>query len=405
MKPIGSLCNLRCDYCYYLDACNIVMREGEHSQIMSDEMLDLVTRLYIQTQPEGTREVTFSWQGGEPTLLGIDFFKRALSLQHTYARPGMRITNALQTNGTLITDEFAQFFKEHEVLVGISLDGPREFHNRYRRDSREIGSFDAAMDGLEALKKHGVQFNTLTVVQDHNGSYPEEVYTFLKGIGSRYMQFIPIVESEAGTVGHRSVKPEQWGNFLQKVFNLWLKSDIGSVFVQHFDLLLGRYMGSPASLCVHTPECGRALALEHNGNLYSCDHFVDQEHLLGNITSESLTEMVDSTRQQSFGRMKSEGLNDTCRACEFLSLCYGGCLRNRLPSRDKGRELNYLCSGYKQLYRHTAPYLQAMKRALEYRRSPREYALFLDTSIYADCRRNDPCPCGSGKKFKHCHGG
>jgi uncharacterized protein len=367
---------------------------------MGDEMLELFTREYINAQPEGTEEVVFSWQGGEPTLLGMEFYKQAVSYQNAYKRPGMRITNALQTNGTLITDEFAAFFKEHDFLVGISIDGPEQIHNRYRKDPRRRGSFSQVMAGLEKLSSHDVEYNTLTVVQEDNSRFPAEIYSFLKSIGSTYMQFIPIVESS----GSRSVAPRMWGRFLNSVFDDWLAGDIGDVFIQHFDLLLGRYLGYPATLCVHAQTCGRALALEHNGKLYSCDHFVDDEHLLGILGEQSLAQMTDSRFQHSFGSAKATGLHPDCTNCEYLPLCYGGCLRNRLPLKDKGKDLNYLCEGYKDFYAHTRPYFQAMASALNHRMPASAYVRFLDPSIFQGVERNALCPCGSGRKFKHCHG-
>jgi uncharacterized protein len=400
VKPVGSACNLRCDYCYYLEKYKLVMGEGENSQVMSDRMLERFTRGYIESQPEGTEEITFTWQGGEPTLLGREFFQRAVAFQQRYKRSGMRITNALQTNGTLITDDFADFFGENEFLIGVSIDGPEQIHNRYRKYPDGQGSFSQVMKGIETLAQHRVAYNTLTVVQDDNCRYPKEVYDFLTSIGSTYLQFIPIVEPGGG----RSVPPGKWGSFMNTVFDRWLSRDIGSVFIQHVDLLLGRYLGYPSSLCVHAPLCGRALAVEHNGNLYSCDHFVDPEHLLGNIAELGFDQMVDSPFQTSFGKSKHEKLNPSCRSCEYLGLCYGGCLRNRLPSQDGGNDLNYLCEGYKAFYAHTQPYFKAMAAALRSKMPASEYVRFLEPSLFEGVQRNDPCPCGSGKKFKHCHG-
>ncbi len=404
LKPIGSVCNLRCEYCYYLEKYQIVMGADEKSQVMSDELLERMTREYIESQPISAQEVVFSWQGGEPTLLGIPFFEKALQMQEKYRREDMKILNALQTNGTLITPEFARFFRDNNFLIGISIDGPEDLHNRYRKNAEGKGSFAAVMGGLENLKSQGAEFNALTVVQKDNGNHPEEIYDFLKEIGVVHMQFIPIVETEGNKIGGRSVTPAQWGNFLQRVFDRWLAGDIGQIYVQHFDLMLSHYMGYPPSLCVHSPTCGRALALEHNGNLYSCDHFVDPEHLLGNIADTPLTEMVDSEKQRTFGKMKQDGLPLKCQNCNFLHLCYGGCLRNRLPAPDRENSLNYLCEGYSHFYAHTKPYFEAMERALSNREFARDFVKYLDPKLFLHVGRNDPCPCGSGKKFKHCHG-
>ncbi|MDA3833548.1 MAG: anaerobic sulfatase maturase [Spirochaetales bacterium] len=404
IKPIGSVCNLRCDYCYYLDKYKIVMGENEKTQSMSDELLEMLTQEYINSQPENAKEIVFSWQGGEPTLRGISFFERALQLQRKYARKGLQISNALQTNGTLLTPDFARFFRDNNFLVGLSIDGPENFHNRYRKDAQGKGSFAGVMKGLDLLRQYNVEYNTLTAVQPDNGAHPEEVYAFLTGTGSRFLQFIPIVETAAGKAGQGSVRPDQWGTFLSGVFDEWLVGDIGTVFIQQFDLLLSRYMGYSSSLCVHAQTCGRNLALEHNGNLYSCDHFVDPQHLLGNIQDQPLCEMVDSEQQGKFGQVKHEGLADACRQCEFLQLCFGGCLRNRIPSRDAGNSLNYLCSGYKHFYRHTKPYMLAMKRAIDHGKYAVDYAKFMGRDMFEHVGRNELCPCGSGKKFKYCHG-
>ncbi|MGM0432692.1 MAG: anaerobic sulfatase maturase, partial [Spirochaetota bacterium] len=404
IKPTGSACNLHCDYCYYLDTYTHVMGEGEQTQIMDDQMLEHLTQSYISSQPEGTKEVVFSWQGGEPTLLGVQFFEKALKLQQKYQRPGLKISNALQTNGTLITDDMAKFFHDNTFLIGISIDGTQALHDRYRRDPNGAGSFTATMQGLEKLQQHQVAYNTLTVVQHENANYPEEVYSFLTGAGVRHIQFIPIVEAKAGKVSRRSVSPLQWGAFLQRVFDAWLSKDIGSVYVQHFDLLLGRYLGYPSSLCVHAQSCGEALALEHNGQLYSCDHFVDPEHLLGNIAQTPLAELVDSDEQKRFGTAKHQGLPKSCLQCDFLQLCFGGCLRNRLPDKDTGSDLNYLCEGYKHFYAHTKPYFAAMAKAIKHKHYAKDYTPFLNPEVFKHAERNAPCPCGSGKKFKHCHG-
>ncbi len=274
---------------------------------MTDQMLEHLTRSYIEAQPEGTFEIVFSWQGGEPTLLGIPFYEKAFALQRRYARAGMKIHNALQTNATVVTAEMARFFKEHEVLVGVSIDGPEHIHNHYRRYPDGSGSFSAMMKGYEQLKAAGVEVNTLTVIQDHNGDHPEEVYDFLCSIDSDYMQFIPVVEHDGQRILERSVAPLQFGSFLCSIFDRWVSRDIGRRFIQQVDMLLGIHMGQGSSLCVHAPQCGRALALEHNGKLYSCDHFVDQAHELGNIVQQEFFEMVDSPRQSASGR-RSPGI-------------------------------------------------------------------------------------------------
>ncbi len=401
VKPIGSVCNLNCEYCYYLEKAQLVNDPGEISSVMTDELLESFTRSYIESQPAGTQEVVFSWQGGEPTILGIPFFEKAVALQEKYARKGLKVMNALQTNATLVKDDLAKFFADHEFLIGVSLDGPEAIHNHYRKYPDGRGSFADVMRGYETMKAAGVAVNTLTVVQHHNGDYPVEVYEFLDSIDSEYIQFIPVVEYYDGRVSDRSVEPAQFGTFLNGVFDRWLSDGIGRRFVQHFDLFLGRYAGYPSTLCVHAPQCGRALALEHNGKLYSCDHFVEPANLLGNIAETPMLDMVESDFQHEFGRSKASDLPAKCRDCTYLQLCFGGCLRNRIVKSGDAKKINYLCDGYTSFFEHTRPYFLAMREALRHRRQAADFMDYFDTSRTG---RNDPCPCGSGRKFKNCHG-
>ena len=410
VKPIGPSCNLACEYCFYLDKAG--MFPDSKSFRMSDAVLERFTRQYIEGQPEETAEVNFAWQGGEPTLLGIEFYRRAREFQEKYRRPDLKITNALQTNGMLLDDEWGRFLHENEFLVGISIDGPEELHDRFRKDKSGKGSFARVMKGLEALKRHQVEFNTLTVVQRDNGPHPERVYEFLKDIGTEFMQFIPIVEPEAnGPVSERSVLPRQWGDFLHGVFEQWRRHDIGTIYVQYFEMMLGIIMGSPGgALCVHSRTCGRSVALEHNGNLYSCDHFVFPEYLLGNIAEHSLGEMLDGDQQMKFGQDKFDALPGYCRNCEFLPFCFGGCPGHRLIKSPDGQPgLNYLCQGYLSFYSYTLKYFRAMAECLRRQRPSAEYRNFLQPRQPAGVHpgkvgRNDPCPCGSGKKYKKCCG-
>jgi serine-type anaerobic sulfatase-maturating enzyme len=407
-KPIGPLCNLACEYCFYLEKLKLFPETRGSEFRMSDETLEEFTRQYIECQHPAALEVNFAWQGGEPTLMGIDFYRRAVELQRKYRRQDQKISNALQTNGVLLDDEWAAFLKENEFLVGISIDGDRALHDRFRKDREGRGSFDRVMQGLEALKRGGVEFNTLTVVQSDNGNRPREVYQFLKEIGSTFLQFIPIVEPlDSGGVSERTVRPKQWGSFLIQVFDEWLKEDVGRIYVQHFDMMLGIYMGQPASVCVHAPTCGRAVALEHDGSLYSCDHFVTLEHRLGSIFGQSLSEMIDGGFQTSFGQHKSGGLPSMCRRCEYLKFCYGGCPSDRCKKTPRGEAgLNWNCEGYRMFYDHSRPVFEAMARALGQRMPASEYRRFLDPPREdgQEPGRNDPCPCGSGRKYKHCHG-
>ncbi|MEO8410799.1 MAG: anaerobic sulfatase maturase [Propionivibrio sp.] len=376
VKPIGAQCNLRCDYCFYLEKTELYPGRKAADYRMHDETLKTLIRAQIESRTPGQNEVTFAWQGGEPTLMGIPFFERVVKLQRKYAPKGVVISNAFQTNGVLITDDFARFFHDHQFLLGVSIDGPEQLHDRFRVDTAGRGTFNAVMAGIERLNRHQVEYNLLTVVQSDNSQHPEQVYDFLTGLGSPFLQFIPIVEPAALTlVGSRSVSGEQWGEFLNRVFHRWRAKDIGRVYVQHFDMLLGLVLGYPASLCVHAPQCGRGLALEHNGDLFSCDHYVDREHFLGNITSKSVAEMVDSPFQRTFGEGKSMSLPDICKQCDYLGLCYGGCPKDRLVDTDTGK-LNWLCAGYKAFYEETVPYFNAMAAALRQGLTASDYHRF-----------------------------
>jgi uncharacterized protein len=379
IKPIGPVCNIACEYCFYLEKKKLFPYKKKTDFRMSEDTLETFVKQYVNGQPYGTTEVNFTWQGGEPTLMGIGFYKKAIDFQNKYRRKGMKISNAFQTNGILLNNDWAKFFKDNNFLVGISIDGPEKLHNKFRKDHSGVETFSSVMAGLDALKEYNVDFNTLTVVQSDNGNYPQEVYSFLKKIGSTFMQFIPIVEPEGkGGISHCTVSPQQWGNFLNTIFDLWIKQDLGRIFVQHFETIVGIYAGYPSSLCVHSPVCGRAVLLEHNGNLYSCDHFVFRENLLGNIHSTTLTNMVDSDFQKSFGLHKIKSLPLICKECPYLKLCYGGCPSNRLrktPSGETG--LNWVCEGYKMFYFHTESVFTAISECVRRRVAVTEYKLFL----------------------------
>jgi uncharacterized protein len=408
-KPIGPLCNLRCEHCFYLEKRSLYPR-GERFR-MSEATLERFTRELIASQPEGASEVAFAWQGGEPTLMGLDFFRRAVELQKLHAPPELRVTNALQTNGTRLTPEWGRFLHDEGFLVGISIDGPPELHDHYRRDSRGRGSLERVLRGLAALKEHQVEFNTLTCVQRHNGHHPQEVYRFLRALGSWHMQFIPIVEHSAGTgLSQRSVHPRQFGRFLCSVFDSWLERDVGEVFVQHFEMMLGIAMGFPASLCVHARRCGRHVAMEHNGDLFSCDHFVEPAHWLGNLLETPLRELLDSEQADRFGSEKWDGLPGYCRRCPELRFCHGGCPAHRFEKAPGGEPgLNHLCEGYRLFYRHTLPTFEAMAKALRAGRPAADYRELEASRSQSPASRNPvprnaPCPCGSGRKYKRCCG-
>jgi len=382
IKPIGPVCNIACEYCFYLGKEKLFSYKKKTDFRMSEDTLETFIKQYINGQPYGTTEVNFTWQGGEPTLRGIDFYKEVINFQNKYRRKGMKITNAFQTNGILLNNDWAKFFKDNNFLVGISIDGPEKLHNRFRKDHSGAGTFSSVMKGLDTLKKYNVDFNTLTVVQSDNGDYPQEVYNFLKRIGSTFMQFIPIVEPEGkGGVSYRTVSPQQWGNFLNTIFDLWIKQDLGRIFVQHFETIVGIYAGYSSSLCVYSPVCGRAVLLEHNGNLYSCDHFVFRENLLGNIHSTTLTNMVDSDFQKSFGLNKIKSLPLICKECPYLKLCYGGCPSNRLREISSGETgLNWVCEGYKMFYSYTESVFTAISECVKRRVPVTEYKLLLADS-------------------------
>jgi uncharacterized protein len=350
LKPNGPICNLNCAYCYYLSKERLYP-DGRFR--MTDELLEEFTRQYIGAQR--VPEVTFGWQGGEPLLMGVDFFRRAVELQERCHRPDMQIINTLQTNGVLLDDEWCRFFREHDFLVGLSLDGPRELHDAYRVDKGGNPTFDRVMEGIPLLKEHSVEFNILTTVHMANADHPLEVYRFLRDeVGAQFIQFIPIVERDNETgfqegerVTERSVTGRRYGDFLIAVFDEWVRRDVGRVFVQIFDAALAAWVGQRPGLCIFDETCGLALVMEHNGDLYACDHFVEPRHRLGNIQETPLVEMVGSERQQQFGLAKRDTLPRYCRECEACFVCNGGCPKNRVLHAPDGEPgLNYLCEGY-----------------------------------------------------------
>jgi uncharacterized protein len=414
LKPRGAICNLNCEYCYYLSKEKLY--PGSRFR-MTGELLEEFTRQYIEAQR--VPEVTFGWQGGEPTLMGLDFFRLAVQLQEKYRRPGMRLHNTLQTNGTLLDNEWCRFFREHDFLIGLSLDGPRELHDAYRLDRGGNPTFDRVMAGLALLKKHQVEFNILACVHAANADHPLEVYRFLRDeVGARFIQFIPIVElqSDAGfeaeeRVADHSVTGQQYGDFLIAVFDEWVRQDVGRVFVQIFDVALAVWLGQRPGLCVFAETCGAALALEHNGDLYACDHFVEPEYRLGNVQDIPLAEMVGSERQRQFGLAKKLALPRYCQECEVRFICNGGCPKNRILRAPDGEPgLNYLCEGYKAFFSRIDRPMQIMAAELRAGRPAANIMLSLakeeaeQRHRFARTGRNDPCPCGSGRKFKHCHG-
>ena len=378
-KPHGPICNLDCTYCYYLEKENLYAAKGRDYR-MSDTVLESYIRQYIQSQP--AQHVSFAWQGGEPTLLGVPFFERVLELQRKYA-DGKMIDNAFQTNGTLLDDAWGEFLAHNKFLIGLSIDGPAEIHDAYRVDKGGQPTFTRVMRGLDILKKHGVEFNTLTVINRKNSYHARQVYRFLKEIGSKYLQFIPIVEQVAvqpdpnglvllkpyarqqTTVSEWSVEPLQFGKFLSAVFDEWVLSDVGQVFVQIFDVALESWSGLPQTLCVFAPQCGKALAVEHNGDLYSCDHFVYPENKLGNIMERAMSGLVKSPQQTRFGNAKETALPSDCKTCDVRFACNGECPKHRFTTTASGEYgLNYLCAGYKHFFHHIDPYMRFMANEL-----------------------------------------
>ena len=382
LKPAGSLCNLRCKYCYYLEKNKLY--NNTRKQVLSDELLEKFIKEYIEAQT--TPEVLFTWHGGETLMRPISFYQRALELQRRYAR-GRTIDNSIQTNATLLNDEWCRFFKENNFLVGVSIDGPQEFHDEYRRTAGGGPTFLQVMRGIQLLNKHGVEWNALAVVNDFNADYPLEFYRFFKSIGCRYIQFTPIVEREvertdgltlapgmqgdAGGLTDFSVTPEQWGNFLCTIFDEWVRHDVGEYFIQIFDSTLANWVGQAPGLCTLAKECGHAGVMEFNGDVYSCDHFVYPEHRLGNLHEKTITEMMYSAQQNEFARFKHQQLPQQCRECQFQFACHGECPKNRFMTDKYGNYgLNYLCKGYYQFFTHAAPYMDFMKKELDNQRPP-----------------------------------
>jgi uncharacterized protein len=425
-KPTGAICNLDCEYCFFLS--KEMLYPGSRFR-MADDLLESYLRQLIEAHARSP-EVTVAWQGGEPTMMGLDFFRRSLELAEKHRMPHQRIAYTIQTNATLIDEEWAAFFKENGFLVGVSIDGPKEIHDTYRVDKGGKGSFDRVMAGLSHLRERGVEWNALTTIHAANQKHGREIYRFLRdGCGARFMQFIPIVEratpetlpiakegwgegvkgrplyTQEGTLlTERSISPEGYGRFLIDVFEEWVRRDVGEVFVQMFDVALANWHGEPPSLCVHTETCGLALALEHTGDLYSCDHFVEPAFKLGNIKDKHMIELIASPQQKKFGLDKRDTLPRFCRECDVRFACHGGCPKDRFIDDPYGEPgLNYLCSSFKAFFHHIDGPMRAMSELLTAGRAPSELV-----QVYAaqDAKRgrNDPCTCGSGRTWNHCHG-
>jgi uncharacterized protein len=425
-KPTGAICNLDCTYCFFLS--KEMLYPGSRFR-MADDLLETYIRQLIDAHA-GAPEVTVAWQGGEPTLMGLDFFRRSLEHQRTHARRGQRVVNTIQTNGTLIDDEWAKFFRENDFLVGLSIDGSRDMHDAYRVDKGGKPTFDRVMAGLAHLRRHAVAWNALTTVHAVNAGHGRAVYRFLRDeCGASFIQFIPISErttpetsdlanagwgpragrkplymQEGSAVTERSVTPEGFGRFLIDVFEEWVRRDVGRVYVQMFDVALANWHGEPPSLCVHSETCGNALALEHTGDVYSCDHFVEPNHLLGNISDKSLLTLVNLPQQRRFGQDKHDSLPRYCRECDVRFACHGGCPKDRfLETHDGEPGLNYLCAGFQAFFRHIDRPMRLMSALLGQGQAPAD-VMAAYAGEDAQRARNDPCTCGSGRKWKRCHG-
>ncbi len=417
-KPTGAICNLDCAYCFFLEKEQLY--PGSKFR-MSEPLLETYIRQLIESHQ--VDQVNIAWQGGEPTLMGLDFYRRAMEIVEKHRRPGMTFLHTMQTNGTLLDDAWCAFLKEHNFLMGLSIDGPHALHDVYRVDKGGGPTFDKVMRGLRLLQKHGVDYNLLTTVNRVNGDHPLEVYRFLRDEAKTdWMQFIPVVErinddggtllQEGTTVTDRSVLPEQFGTFLSTIFDEWVHNDVGRIYVQTFEAAARNWYGMPSSgMCVFNETCGTGLAIEHNGDIYSCDHFVEPKYLLGNINTTHMIELVSSPQQIKFGTDKRDDLPRYCRECDVRFACHGECPKNRFIETPDGEPgLNYLCAGFMAFFHHVDYPMKIMVGLMRRGRPANEVMQLLAAEeakwarIFAAADRNAPCPCGSGLKFKQCHG-
>lgn len=420
VKPAGSSCNLNCSYCYYLEKGNLY---SSSSFRMDYQLLETFIRHYIEANEIPT--VTFTWQGGEPTLMGIEFFRRAVALQKKYCG-GKKIENSFQTNGTRLNDEWCSFFKDNNFLVGISIDGEEHNHDKFRKTAAGGSTFRMVMLGIELLHRYQVDFNTLSCVNSYNAKFASETYRFLKNIGSGFIQFLPVVErttdpshnsklilaspssTHAASVTEWSVNAAEFGRFLVTIFDEWVRNDVGRYYVQIFDATLANYIGEMPGVCSFAETCGDALVMEHNGDVYSCDHFVFPEYQLGNIMKTSMKDLVRSQRQFDFGISKRNSLPSCCLRCDVRYACNGECPKHRFLTAPDGQPgLNYLCEGYKAFFHYAEPYMEFMAKELKNKRPPANVMQWIknrENRIVKQAmpERNAPCPCGSGKKFKNC---
>jgi uncharacterized protein len=404
-KPAGALCNLDCQYCYYLE------KERLYPETRSFRMPDDLLEEYIvqQIAMAPGSEVLFSWHGGEPTILGLDYFRRIVELQRAHCPAGTHIANSIQTNGVLLTEEWCRFFAAEKFGVGLSLDGPRELHDAYRATKDRRATHRQVMQGYRLLRRHRIPVDLLCVVHAQNVQQPLEVYHFFKEIGAQYLSFIPLVEPRPGAPGGvsgRTVPAEAFGRFLCAIFDEWVRHDMGRIMVQIFEEAARPAHGLGHSLCIFRPTCGDVPVVEHNGDFYQCDHFVTPGHRLGNIRETPLVELLESPAQDAFGRAKQEALPGYCRACDVRTMCNGGCPKDRIIQAPDGEPgLNYLCAGYRRFFTHCRPYSERMAELLWAGQQPdvlMEQLRAEEAGSLPQAGRNDPCPCGSGRKFKAC---
>lgn len=396
IKPMGSICNLKCEYCFYLEKQELYPNQSDFR--MTEETLERLIRQYIASQ--SGPEIIFAWQGGEPTLLGLDFFTNVIKLQQKHLPQGWHVKNVIQTNGTLLDEAWCKFLKDHDFLVGLSLDGPAEFHDLFRKDKQGQSTHKQVAVGLKLLQQYEIEYNVLCAVNSANVGHPLKVYEYFLEQGVKFIQFIPIVEQlENDKVSHRSITGRQYGHFLTMIFNQWLLNDFGSVSIQLFEECFSAWAGFGSNLCVFSETCGRALVVEHNGDVYTCDHFVNPHNLLGNIFKQDLAELADCDEIKKFGLKKKLNLPLQCKNCPVLFVCHGGCLKNRIGG------INYLCQGYQQFFSYIAPFMQTLVKLIRAQKSVntiREQMKAIYDSLWGQVGRNDLCPCQSGRKYKKC---
>jgi uncharacterized protein len=403
-KPVSSLCNLNCHYCYYSKKEHLFPK-GESFR-MPDDLLEEYILQHINASPSSM--INFSWHGGEPTILGLDYFRKIVAFQRKHRLPNQHITNGLQTNGTLIDEDWCRFFATEGFVVGLSLDGPQEMHDLYRVTKDQNPTHKQAIHGYKLLQKHRIPCNVLCVVHSQNVQQPTQVYRYFKELKAQYVEFLPLVEPQSGKEGdvsQRTVSTQALGDFLCTVFDEWMRQDIGRVRVQLFEEVSRTAFGQEHALCIFRKTCGDVPVIEHNGDFFSCDHFVNVEHRVGNILETPLVDLLESPAQRAFGQAKLDRLPGCCRGCDVLEFCHGGCPKDRILYTPEGEAgLNYLCEGYKRFFTHCRPFVAELSALWRRQSLEQQTSLPPAKNLQASLKtgRNDPCPCGSGKKYKKC---